>query len=205
VPSKKTLDWRLPKRQATEHGQFITPFCARSQGIEGIPFSLKQLCCPECGAADTLNCRSKLYGNDPKNTQGGQIQRGQRVWCCPRGQRDGCGRTFAIFLADVLPRHTVTASWLWKLLARWLDSGSIKAVAEARRLPFGLETIYHLLQRLRERLAAVRSALCREQPAPASTQTDPLLQTVEHLRLVFPRSQCPPADFQLHFQRPLLA
>jgi hypothetical protein len=27
---------------------------------------------------------------------------------------------------------------------------------------------------------------------------------VEHLRAVFPRSACPPADFQRHFQRPFL-
>ena len=67
---------------------------------------LKQLCCPECGVAETLNCHSKLYGNDPDSTQGGRIQRGQRVWCCSRGQRGGCGKTFSIFLADVLPRHT---------------------------------------------------------------------------------------------------
>jgi len=38
---------------------------------------LKQFCCPECGVAETLNCHSKLYGNDPDSTEG-RIQRGQR-------------------------------------------------------------------------------------------------------------------------------
>jgi len=85
-----------------------------------------------------------------------------------------------------------------------LEGGSIKAAVEALGLPFGLETLYHLLQRMRPQLAAVRSVLCREQPAPASAQTDPLLQTVEHLRSLFAKSNCPPTDFQLHFQRPLL-
>jgi hypothetical protein len=126
------------------------------------------------------------------------------VWCCNRGQRGGCGRSFSIFLADVLPRHTVTGTWLWRLLQRLLAGGSIKAAVEALALPFALETLYHLLHRLRGRLAAVRSALCREQPAPASSQTDPLLQTVEHLRRLFAKSGCPCADYQLHFQRPLL-
>jgi len=68
---------------------------------------LKQHRCPACGAAQTLNCHSILCGNDPDSSQGGQVQRGQRVWCCPRGKRGGCGRTFSIFLIDVLPRHTV--------------------------------------------------------------------------------------------------
>jgi hypothetical protein len=164
---------------------------------------LKQLRCPACGAAETLNRHSKLYGND-LSAANGQAQRGQRVWCSSRGQRGGCGRSFCIFLADVLPRHTVRSATLWSLLERWLEGGSIKAAAEALALPFGLETLYHLLQRMRGRLAAVRSALCRKQPAPASSQTDPLLQTVEHLRRLFPQSDCPCADFQLHFQRPLL-
>lgn len=166
--------------------------------------ALKELCCPECGAVETLNCHSKLYGNDPDSTQGGQTQRGQRVWCCPRGGRGGCGKTFSIFLAGVLPRHTVNGPCLWRLLQRLLVGGSIKAAVEALATPFALETFYHLLRRLRERLAGLRPALCREAPPPVGSQSDPLLQTVAQLRQIFPNGQCPCADFQLHFQRPLL-
>lgn len=165
---------------------------------------LKQLCCPFCGAAQTLNCHSKLYGNDPDSTTGGQIQRGQRVWCCSRGQRGGCGKSFPMFLAEVLPRHTVRASALWSLLERLRQGGSVQAALTALGLAFGLETFYHLLQRMRHRLAGIRAALCREQPPAESLQTDPLLQTTEHLRSLFPKSACPLRDFQLHFQRPLL-
>jgi hypothetical protein len=165
---------------------------------------LKQLCCPFCGAAETLNAHSKLFGNDPQSTQGGQIQRGQRVWCCDRGQRGGCGRTFSLFLADVLPGHTVSAAWLWKVLQCLLEGDSIRATWKTLGLPFALESIYHLLQRLRQRMASVRSALCRKQSPPATSQADALLQTVEHLRNVFPESDCPVAAFQLDFQKPLL-
>jgi hypothetical protein len=104
-----------------------------------------------------------------------------------------------MFLADVLPRHTVNAPHLWSLLVRLLANESLKACAEALRLPFALETLYHLRQRLRRRLDAIRSCLCRQQPAPASTQTDPLNQTVEHARLVFSSSSCPATEFQKHF------
>jgi hypothetical protein len=165
---------------------------------------LKQFPCLFCQATQTLNLHSKLYGNDPESAKGGQVQRGQRVWCCSRGQRGGCGKTFSIFLADVLPGHTVRASVLWSLLDKLRDGGSIKGAVQALKQAFGLETLYHLLQRMRTRLSALRSALCREQEAPASSQADPLLQTVEHLRALFAKSGCPCADFQLHFQRPLL-
>jgi len=165
---------------------------------------LKQLRCPECGAAETLNCHSKLYGNDPASRTGGQAQRGQRVWCCDRGRRGGCGRSFSIFLAEVLPRHTVRAGGLWSLLERLLAGGSLKAAAQALKLPFALESLYHLRQRTRRRLTVMRAVLCRRQPPPASSQAEALLQTVEHLRCLFPQSGCPAAEYQLHFQRPLL-
>ena len=161
-------------------------------------FTLKQERCPFCGCAESLNRHSFLYGNDPV-TPDGQILRGQRVFCSDRGQRGGCGRTFSVFLAPIFPRHTVSAPLLWPLLVQMLSGQSIKACAEALRLPFGLETLYHLLGRLRRRLDVVRSCLCRRQTAPASGQLTPLGQTVEHLQAVFGGASCPPADYQTHF------
>jgi len=98
----------------------------------------------------------------------------------------------------------MTASLLWRWLVKLLAGFSLKAAAEKLRLPFALETVYRLRRGLRQCLASVRTRLCREQSPPASGQTNPLLQTVEHLRQVFSDSECPPAAFQLHFQRPLL-
>lgn len=184
--------------------KLVRSFLRGLQELKEYVLLLKQLCCPSCGATETLNCHSRLYGNDPDG-QEGRIQRGQRVWCSNRGQRGGCGRSFSIFLAGVLPRHTVSAAWLWKLLQRLLGGGSIKATVEALGLPFALETVYHLLNRLRQQLVPLRSALSQQARfLGTSCQTDPLLQTFEHLRQIFPQSDRPCAEFQLHFQRPLL-
>ena len=108
-------------------------------------------------------------------------------------------------LADVLPRHTLTASLVWRWLVEVLAGFSLKAAAEKLRLPFALETVYRLRRGLRRQLAAVRTRLCREHSPPVSTHMDPLLQTVEHLRIVFPDRACPLAAFQLHFQHPFLS
>ena len=175
-------------------------------GVGARAFSLKQQRCPHCGCAESLNRHSKLYGNDPANP-GSQAERGQRVFCSDRGQRGGCGRTFSIFLAEVLPRHTVRAGVVSRLLKELLAGSSIKAAVE--KLPqncsgFGLETLYHSLARLRGRLDAVRSWLCRRQAAPESSQSEPLLQTAEHLQRVFPEALCPVSEFQVVFQEPLL-
>lgn len=107
-------------------------------------------------------------------------------------------------LADVLPRHTFTASRLWSWLVELLAGLSIKAAAEKLRLPFALESVYHLRRKLGRQLDDWRTRLCREQPPPVSTRVDPLLHTVEHLQSVFAGEGCPPATFQRRFQHPFL-
>jgi hypothetical protein len=151
-----------------------------------------------------LNRHSFLYGNDLTKPEGEQL-RGQRVYCSSRGQRGGCGHTFSIFLADVLPRHSVTATWLWKLLSQLLTGLSLRAAVQSLALPFALETLYSVRQRLRLRLDALRSLLCRQQPPPAGAEKDPLLHTVRHLEAIFPKAVCPVQEFQLLFARPFLS
>jgi hypothetical protein len=107
-------------------------------------------------------------------------------------------------LAEVLPRHTLPASRVWSWLVAVLAGLSFQAAAEKLRLPFALETLYRLRRCLRRGLDRVRTRLCRAPSPPVSTHTDPLLQTVAHLRAVFPDSECPPAAFQLRLQQPFL-
>jgi hypothetical protein len=149
-----------------------------------------------------LNLHSQCYGNDPCDVLG-RIRRGQRVFCSNRGQRGGCGRSFSLLLAWVLPRHTFPAPRLWDVLAR-LGTGSIKVAWETLCPPLTLDTLYHLVQRLRRRLAAVRPALCRITSPPVCEYASPLLQTIQHLRHAFPSSPCPLCAFQLRFQQPLM-
>ena len=126
-----------------------------------------------------------MRGNDPAAAVG-SITRGQRAFCSDRGWRDGCGKTVPLFLAGVLPRHTFNATLLWALLGKLLGGAtSIKTAAETLSLPFSLEAVYGLVRRCRRRLEMIRSRLWREQPAPVSGRTDPLLQTLEHLNKIF--------------------
>ena len=104
----------------------------------------------------------------------------------------------------MLPRHSVPAGLLWRLLTDLLAGAAVKTAAEALHAPFALETFYRLRQRLRQHLAALRTCLCRSEKVPLSAQTDPLLHSVEHFRAAFPAGLCPLAAFQLRFQRPLL-
>lgn len=178
-------------------------FADDSQALEAKLSALKQEGCPHCGRVETLNRHSLLRGKDP-DQPGTQSLRGQRVYCSDRGQRGGCGRTFALLLAEVLPRHTLSASRTWRWLVELLGGLSLKAAFEKLGLPFALESFYRLRRRLRGRLDDLRSRLSREQTPPSSSHADPLLQTMEHLQALFPTQSCPPAAYQLRFQRPFL-
>jgi hypothetical protein len=200
---KKSSTLTFSSGSNTAHVSFSISFCSRQPTTQGTAFSLKQQRCPRCGKIETLNRHSVLRGNDPAQSSG-QSVRGQRVFCSNRGRRGGCGRTFSLLLAEVLPRHTLTAPLVWRWLLEILAGLSLKAAAEKLRLPFALETVYRLRRGLRRHLHALRTRLCREQKPPFSTHADPLRQTVQHLQAVFARSLCPSAAFQLHFQHPFL-
>lgn len=130
--------------------------------------------------------------------------RGQRVFCSNRGQRGGCGLTFSLFLADILPRHTVRATLFWQLLCQWLAGASLRAAAQSLRLPFALETLYGLVRRLRLRLPSVRPWLAQRQPAPPAQAADPLFQTTRHLQQIFPAPASALRELQLLWGRPLM-
>jgi hypothetical protein len=180
-----------------------TVFVKDAQALEKTLCGLKSMACLFCGRVGTLNRHSRIEGNDAGRVDG-RVHRGHRVYCSNRGRRGGCGRTFPMRLAAVLPRHTFSAALLWAVLVGLLDRRSIQAAWQTAGRPLTLETTYHLIQRLRRRLSDVRVALARLIPPPAGLVSDPLLQTLEHLRAAFPASPCPVAAFQERVQRPLL-
>ena len=157
--------------------------------------------CPHCLRTGTLNRHSLLSGNDP-DCADGRRERGQRAYCSNRGRRGGCGRSFSFFFADVLPRHTVSGAWLWRLLVGWLSGLSLKRAVESVAWPLALETAYAIVRRVRGRLTVVRPRLCRVLAPPASTQDDPVLQSVEHLQQVFAAGAV--EGFQRQFQSPFM-
>jgi hypothetical protein len=110
----------------------------------------------------------------------------------------------AIFFMQVLPRHSFTAALLGELLGALGATGSVQASWEQAPRAFPLQSAYHLLQRFRQRLAAVRTALLSRCPPPPSLHRDPLRQTAEHLACAFGSHPCAIEAFQYTFQTPLM-
>ena len=180
---------------------FMDSICAGCLRSGWPAFSLKQVPCPSCACFGNLIRHSILYGNDPASPAG-KVKRGQRVLCSNRDQRGGCGHTFPIFLATVLPRHTIAAPPLWTFILALLDGSSIKAAAE--NLPLALESFYGLHRKMRLKIDILRTRLLGSRSPPDNTRTDPLLATFEFLSSAFAGCACPLSAFQLHFQIPFM-
>jgi len=176
-------------------------FVQDSEGLEKFFRWLKSMPCPFCKRSGALNRHSRMYGNDPTANEG-RIARGHRVFCCDRGKRGGCGRTFPVLFAWVLPRHSFTAPLVWQAVLRRLAGLSIRASWQTAATPLALDSFYHLIQRLRRRLSVLRTALSGIRRPPKSKHCDPLLQTFEHLRGAFSEEPCPIEAFQQRVQIP---
>ena len=161
---------------------------------------LKNRPCPFCKKAGTLNRHSRIDGNDP-DACSGRIFRGQRVFCSNRCQHGGCGHTFSMIFAWVLPRHTVVTTQLWAILQHLSRGKSIKSAWEILGLSLALETFYHLLHRVRYFFTKLRVILKPRLPPAISAHRDPLRQLTTNLRLAFPSACDPIRAFQYHFQR----
>jgi len=163
---------------------------------------LKEVPCPNCHAVGCLIRHGYLrgYGEGASET----VQRGWRVFCSNRGRKQGCGRTYAIFLACHLYRRLVDAGRLWKFLDGILAGKNIKEAWEAVASPFGLETGYKLWDSFAFNQSAIRVRL-HSVVIPMKSALNPLLQTIAHLRAAFPHASCPISSFQQLFQRSFLA
>jgi len=163
---------------------------------------LKQLQCPHCDCFGYLIRHSWIFSNDSGGHSLSLKKRGQRAFCSDRDLRKGCGRTFAIYFADILPRHTATAAMVYRIFLALQAGHSLKKAAEG--ISLALESCYGLRRRMRLSLDRLRIQLTQILSPPASEQSDPVLQTFEHLCAAFSRSACPPAAFQLHFRLPFM-
>ena len=165
---------------------------------------IKLMKCPVCGCGTYLICNGLLWGNDPHGQGIRRVQRGQRVLCSKRGRRGGCGRSFSIHLADILPRRSIDSHLLSALLKAILDcAGCVHRAWQSGARLFSLSRAYRLWREFGLAQSRLRPRLCQCTGPPESNASEPPLQLVAHLRSAFSVSD-PIGAFQAHFQIPFL-
>jgi hypothetical protein len=128
-----------------------------------------------------------------------------RVFCNDRGNMGGCGRTYSVVLIERMRRYIVSCQTLWHFLLLLLYGKRIKDAWEITTSAFDTDTGYKIRTSFVKSQSHIRTLLNRlGPPGKPNNITDPVLQTIQHLKTAFRASSCPISAFQLRFQRPFL-
>lgn len=159
--------------------------------------------CPHCKRSGTLIGHGYLRGYAERSTE--LVVRGRRLFCSDRFLGRGCGRTVAILLDHILPRHTVRATTLLDFAKAVLGGASRRAAWQtASSKVLGLTSCYRLWRLLQHAQSYLRTKLSSVTAPPASAATEPFAQLLEHFQAAFPVESCPFSSFQSRLQSPLL-
>lgn len=159
---------------------------------------LKLMMCPHCNLSGCLILHGYLYGYSDRGDA--RIRRGHRIYCSNRFKKGGCGKTFSVLTATVLPGFTIGAHGLWRFLEnikKGLNPARAFRMAGCSMAPSGA---YRLVKKFIAVQTRIRSFVSRiKDPPPAQVQS-PAIQTILHLQSSFGDTACPITDFQYHFQ-----
>lgn len=171
--------------------------------LETIHQNLKQALCPYCKSAQNLIFHGYLYGYSETGNQ--KIIRGRRIFCSNRNKRLGCGRTINIFIKTVFKKFILSTQNLWNYLINILNGLNKFQSFKQLNLPFSNTTIYRIYKRFWLRQYFIREQLCKIHPLPQNMKTSsPLIQTIKHIQITFPKSTNPLGKFQQQFQTSIL-
>jgi hypothetical protein len=133
--------------------------------LEQLGDQAKQWTCPHCRRSGTLNGHGFLRGG-AEGAPGKAARRGRRFFCSNRGRRAGCGRTFSVYLAQVIAGASVRTGAWWRFCqARLAGLGSLAAWEQARS-GFSLESAYRWWRGWCRAEPAVRTHLWRGREPP---------------------------------------
>jgi hypothetical protein len=169
--------------------------------LENARIEAKLRACAHCRRAGMLVGHGRLFGY--AETSSARELRGRRLLCSKRHRRSGCGRTFSVWLANVVPRRIVRATTIFALLTG-LACGLSRAAAWRRASSMTPRTGYRVAARLAITGPGIRTALLSRAPPPRTESASPDEQLALHVRAVFGAAGSL-ADYQLAFQRSALA
>lgn len=164
---------------------------------------LKLCLCPHCELSGFLILHGYLYGYCEQDDS--LIQRGRRIYCSNRNNKNGCGRTFCIRPASVLPKLRISAQSLWRFLDNVKNGFCLTCAFRAAKGTMSQSSVYRLFKKFSLNQTRIRTVLSRAKDPPTAEHVQaPFVQTILHLKSAFDTAACPITEFQSHFQTPLL-
>ena len=169
---------------------------------EGFRRTLKRRRCPHCAQTGFLICHGYLRGY---GLEAMPAVRGYRFFCSNRWRKRGCGRTFTVLLAHVLPRRHTPAPRLFSFLLLMLSCAGVRQAWTRMRAGPSLSTLYRLWRAVAGQTMEIRRRLTQLVPPPdGDAMADNTRWTIRHIQRAFAGLHCPVSSYQHRFQRPLV-
>jgi len=184
---------------------YVTAF-VHPAGLDHAGENLKLLPCPHCRRVGMLIHHGYVWGRPGIGPE--RTRRARRFFCSNRRRRHGCGRTFSVYRADVLPGFSLTTSVAWLFLSAVATGASLEMsyLTLPADVPFSWSTLLRFWRRFRRHLPAIRSRLVDNCRLQAVAPTDVTRETIRHLtRHLHDPPLNPVAVFQLRFHKPFLS
>jgi hypothetical protein len=129
------------------------------------------------------------------------ITRGRRFFCSNRNKRSGCGKTFSLLKSNIIKNFIITANSIWKYLKNLAVNMSKKEAFNRTEVIHSDSAVYRLFSKFKLKQSNIRSLLSRiSKPPGLNNTTDPIIQTIMHLKKTFNGYDCPVTAFQYRFQ-----
>ena len=160
---------------------------------------IKLILCPHCKKSGFLILHGGAYGYSEQENS--RILRGHRIYCSNRNNRNGCGKTFSILAAGLLPGFIISAQSLWLFLESILNGFCLAHAFRTAKCAMTPSSVYRLYKKFALNQMRIRSFLSRIKDPPALKHVkSPFLQTILHLKTAFDNTVCPVTEFQFRFQ-----
>ena len=178
----------------------VKKYYSSEEELDQFYIKLKLIQCPHCKLIGCLILHGFLYGFDEK-IYNKTITRGRRFFCSNRNRRTGCGRTFSFLKSNIIKGFIITASSIWKYLNNLASNMSKKESFSTLEIIHSDSAVYRLFNSFKLKQGNIRSLLSRiSKPPELNNTTDPMIQTIMHLKETFNGCDCPVAAFQYRFQ-----
>jgi hypothetical protein len=155
---------------------------------------LKSTACPHCKLTGLLVLHGFLRGYDESSPREKTV-RARRIFCSNRNNRQGCGRTFSVWLADKIRRLSLSAGCLWTFLQS-VVADSIGAAIRRVDCHLSDRQMQRIWKRFNLGQSKIRTALWPQCEPPERPAQSPAAEVLAHLQAAFPCSECPIAAFQ---------
>lgn len=160
-----------------------------------------QVSCPHCSNTRQMVSHGRVY---KQRSMSRRVLVGKRVFCSNRYQHQGCGRTFQLYVALVIPGLRYGTSEVFRFLSALRNEDSLETAYTKATRQTDPRHGWRWLQRLQHNLTHFRCALqgrpvLSSVAAGCSRRLRLLLTTVQALFEQLP--ECPCTQFQCQQQR----